>query len=151
LKYDGADLLFNPSTSTLTCTNFAGQATTAQYADLAEIYSADCELEAGDVVMIGGDEEITICTVAEDVFGVISTAPGFLLNAAADGYPVALKGRVPVRLKGPLHKGQLIVLSDEAGVAMGAEGEDVNPFSVIGKAIHDKTTDTKELVEIILT
>jgi len=151
LKYDGADLLFNPSTSTLTCTYFSGQSTSAQYADLAEIYASDCPLEAGDVVMIGGDKEITLCSVAEDVFGVISTAPGFLLNAGAKGYPVALKGRVPVKLKGPLHKGQLIVLSDEHGVAMGAEGEKANPFSVIGKAIHDKTTDTKELVEIILT
>jgi len=151
LKYDGADLLFNPFTSTLSCTYFSGQATSAQYADLAEIYASDCALEAGDVVMIGGEKEITLCSVAEKVFGVISTAPGFLLNAGATGYPVALKGRVPVKLKGPLHKGQLIVLSDEHGVAMGAESKEVNPFSVVGKAIKDKTTDTKELVEIILT
>ena len=35
--------------------------TTAMYADLAERYEADCDTEVGDVIMLGGDAEITKC------------------------------------------------------------------------------------------
>ena len=108
-------------------------------------------MEAGDVVKIGGEKEITICDDKDSIFGVISTAPGFLLNADVDGHPVALKGRVPTKVKGPLSKGQRVVLSDEAGIAVGVDMEDANSLHVIGRAIAEKTTDEIELWEIILT
>ena len=117
-------------------TQFVGAATSALYADLAEIYGADCELEAGDVVKIGGEKEITLCDDVDTMFGVISTKPGFLLNAGADGYPVALKGRVPVKVKGHLSKGQRIILSDEAGIAVGVDLDGLNSLHVIGRANH---------------
>ncbi|MDC1214274.1 hypothetical protein N8000_07385 [Rhodospirillales bacterium] len=151
VKYDGGTLTFNPSSETLACTNIAGTSSSAKYADLAEIYEADCELEAGDVVKIGGEKEITICDSVDSMFGVISTAPGFLLNADSEGYPVALKGRVPVKVKGPLTQGQRVILSDEAGIAAGSCCDDVDALHVIGRAIAEKTTDETELWEIILT
>ena len=131
-------------------TQFVGAATSALYADLAEIYGADCELEAGDVVKIGGEKEITLCDDVDTMFGVISTKPGFLLNAGADGYPVALKGRVPVKVKGHLSKGQRIILSDEAGIAVGVDLDGLNSLHVIGRALKEKTTEDVELWEIIL-
>ena len=38
--------------------------------------------------------------------GTISENPAYPMNADADGPAVALKGRVPVRVKGPVSKGQ---------------------------------------------
>ena len=35
--------------------------TSAMYADLAERYEADCDTEVGDVVILGGEAEITKC------------------------------------------------------------------------------------------
>jgi hypothetical protein len=151
VKYDGADLTFNPSTSTLTCTNFSGTSSSARYADLAEIYAADCELSAGDVVKIGGEKEVTLCDANDLVFGVVSTAPGFLLNAGASGYPIALKGRVPVKFIGTAKKGQRVILSNKNGVATAAiDLNNLNPFWVIGRAVEDKTTGGEGELEIIL-
>jgi len=78
--------------------------TSAMYADLAERYEADCDTEVGDVMILGGDSEITKCKdeLSDAVFGVISESPAFLMNAQAgnnDSHPmVALKGRVMVKL-----------------------------------------------------
>ena len=59
--------------------------TSAQYADLAERYAADMELEPGDVVVLGGQEEVTKCNdeLSDQVFGVVSDSPAFLINAQA--------------------------------------------------------------------
>ena len=59
--------------------------TSAMYADLAERYEADCDTEVGDVVILGGDAEITKCedALSDAVFGVISESPAFLMNAQA--------------------------------------------------------------------
>ena len=64
---------------------FRGIATSAEYADLAERYAADEEYEAGTVVKIGGDKEITqtVKSIDPDVFGIVSTSPGFEMNAGA--------------------------------------------------------------------
>ena len=79
-------------------TYFNGIATSAQYADMAEIYSSDVEYEPGTVVKIGGEKEITQTLEHADVesFGVISSNPAYLMNSEANGQPVALAGRVPV-------------------------------------------------------
>ena len=90
-------------------------ATSAMYADLAERYEADCETEVGDVVMLGGNAEITKCKdeLSEAVFGVISESPAFLMNAQAgnnETHPmVALKGRVMVKLQGTGKAGDRVV------------------------------------------
>jgi hypothetical protein len=135
---------------------FQGNATSANYADLAERYEADMPLEAGDVVMLGGEKEITMTTSAfcADVFGVISTAPAYMMNAEAgsgETHPfVALVGRVPVKVVGKVRKGQRIVSSSFAGVAMAADPADIhgNAFVVIGRALADKDTDDIGLLEI---
>ena len=69
--------------------------------------------------MIGGTEEITTATgeMSENVFGVVSTQPAFMMNASAgnnDSHPfVAMVGRVPVRVIGLARKGERIVLSSQ--------------------------------------
>ena len=53
------------------------KATSAQYADLAEIYESDSDYEVGTVVIFGGEKEITVSSMGADprVAGVISGDP----------------------------------------------------------------------------
>lgn len=132
-----------------------GTATSALYADLAERYASNEALEPGTVVEIGGEAEIrkTISAISTDVFGVISTKPGFLLNEAAGDdstHPfVALSGRVPCKVIGVVKKGQRLVSSDLPGVAMAAHGGEPAQ-AILGRALQDKNTDDLGVVEIVL-
>jgi hypothetical protein len=145
VKYDGADLLFNPSTSTLTCTNFAGQATSAQYADLAEIYASDREYPAGTVVTVGGDAEITKASPDTDYLaGVISTAPAYLMNSAADGEAVALVGRVPVRVVGNITKGMPVFATHNGCASANGQGP------LVGIALETNSDLGEKSVECLL-
>lgn len=145
VKYDGADLLFNPSTSTLTCTNFAGTATSAQYADLAEIYASDREYPAGTVVTVGGDAEITKAGPDTDYLaGVISTAPAYLMNSAADGEAVALVGRVPVRVVGNITKGMPVFATHNGCASSNGQGP------LVGIALETNSDLGEKSVECLL-
>jgi hypothetical protein len=85
------------------------KATTAIYADLAEKYTTDQEYPVGTVVKIGGTAEVTAATNGDRAIGVISTNPAYLMNAESSGQPIALKGRVPVRVYGLISKGDKLV------------------------------------------
>jgi hypothetical protein len=115
-------------------TTFQGNATSAQYADLAEKYESDAELEAGTVVMFGGDKEVTACDSenCHAVAGVISTDPAYMMNAGAEGQFVALTGRVPTKVTGPVAKGDLMV---SAGNGMAKANNDAQAGRMIGKAV----------------
>jgi len=97
-------LSYNPSTNILSTTS-----TQARYADLAEIYGTDKLYEVGTVVMVGGEKEVTECFVGKRALGVISDRPAFLMNSQAKGQPVALKGRVKVKVVGAVKKGDELV------------------------------------------
>jgi hypothetical protein len=120
---------------TVTAGLFSGTATSARYADLAEKYATDAELEAGTVVCFGGDAEVTACDHEADhrVAGVISTDPAYMMNADADGQYVALAGRVPCKVTGPVAKGDLMVASSVKGHAKA--DNNAGPGRIIGKAI----------------
>lgn len=136
-----------------TSANFVGQATTAQYADLAERYLADGVYEAGHCVVFGGALEITESTVSHDtrVAGVISTQPAYLMNEAEpDGQPVALTGRVPCKVKGPIAKGDLVVTSDTPGVAQKLDDAQYKPGCVIGKSLDNIDTDEVKRIEVVV-
>ena len=115
-------------------TTFQGTATSAQYADLAEKYESDAELEAGTVVMFGGDKEVTSCDSenCHAVAGVISTDPAYMMNAGSEGQFVALTGRVPTKVTGPVAKGDLMV---SAGNGMAMANNDAQAGRIIGKAV----------------
>jgi hypothetical protein len=130
--------------------------TTAQYADLAERYAADAPMAAGDVVILGGDREITLSTQELDprVFGVISEAPAFLMNKDAgnnDSHPmVALQGRVRVKVQGKGKKGDRIVSSSTAGVARVVGLDQCTAFNVLGRLLQDKYDIDTELTECVI-
>ena len=131
------------------------RATSAQYADVAERFAADEPMMPGTVVELGGLKEITraVRELSEEVFGVISTLPGFLLNGAAgddDSHPpVAVNGRVPVRVVGKCRKGDRLVSAGN-GLARAATKGEYTAFNVIGRALEDKTTTDEGLVEAIV-
>ena len=110
-------------------------ATNARYADLAEKYLADGNVEAGDVVCFGGDKEVTACNIPSfhGVAGVVSTDPAYLMNAESEGVPVALTGRVPCKVSGPVSPGDLMVSSSLSGHAMADNNAQAG--RIIGKAI----------------
>jgi hypothetical protein len=126
------------SSSTYFNTVFA-KATTAQYADLAELYVSDADYEPGTVVSFGGDHEITITTVSSDakIAGVISTNPSYLMNSGQQGFfvlPLALTGKVPTRVTGNIAKGDMIVSAGN-GMAMSCATPTIG--TVIGKSLED--------------
>ena len=129
--------------------------TSAQYADLAERYEADCDTEVGDVVILGGHAEITKCKdeLSDAVFGVISESPAFLMNAQAgnnDSHPmVALKGRVMVKLQGTGQAGDRVVSAGN-GEAKVASMDECTAFNTIGRLIKDKYNVETELTECVI-
>lgn len=135
---------------------FRGTATSAEYADLAERYAADAEYEAGTVVRIGGDAEVTQTTfdVDADVFGVVSTAPGFEMNSSAGTdatHPyIALAGRVPCKVVGKIKKGQRLVSSDTKGHARAMLPNEVDYRCVIGRSLESKDTTTDGFIEVVV-
>ncbi len=128
---------------------FNGTASSALYSDLAERYEADAEYTPGTVLSIGGQKEVTAALGLKttDVFGVVSTNPGFMMNTGAgtdNTHPyVALAGRVPVNVIGKVQKGQRLVTSDMPGVAIALDPDDIlstSSLSVIGRALEGKNT-----------
>lgn len=140
--------------SAVDATLFRGEATSAQYADLAERYEADSVYEPGTVMIFGGECEITPCTSEGDtrVAGVISTKPGFRMNAKAgpdDSHPfLALRGRVPCKVVGRIHKGALLTTSDVPGHAVRAFN-DTPHWAVFAKAL-EKHDDEKGIIEVVV-
>ena len=128
-----------------------GTATSAQYADLAELYTSDVDYEPGTVLIFDGSAEVTQSTTANDrrVAGVVSTNPAHLMNdGLVGGIAVALTGRVPCRVVGMIKKGDLIVTSDILGVAMA--NNDPKMGTVIGKALGDYNSTEVGVIEVVV-
>ena len=128
-------------------------ATSAQYADLAEMYLADGPLYPGTVVEFGGSNEITIAVTnhSSRVAGIISTRPSHLMNATLTGdhaYAVALTGRVPCTVIGMITKGDCLVSSDHPGAAQRLDQEKFVPGCIIGKALQDHDSDSIGTIEV---
>jgi len=129
--------------------SFEGTATSAKYADLAEKYDADEELEAGTVVCFGGDAEVTACGTANDhrVAGVISTDPAYMMNSDGEGQYVALTGRVPCKVTGPVAKGDIMVSSDVKGHAKADNNAQAG--RIIGKAVGSNA-EGEGVIEVLV-
>ncbi len=126
------------------------KATSAQYADLAEIYESDDEYEVGTVVIFGGEKEITVSSMGADprVAGVISGNPAYLMNNDATGQAVALQGKVPCKVVGQISKGDMLVThSQHPGVAR--KGNDPKMGTVIGKALEEYNSTEIGTINIV--
>lgn len=144
-----------PGTVTGNWTLSAGSRLNATYADLAERFSADDIYDAGTVVEIGGTQEITAVKyeLSEDVFGVVSNTAAYLMNAGAGNDnshpPIAVSGRVDVKVVGIVKKGQRLVSAGN-GIARAALPGEATAFNTIGRALADKNTDDLGTVEAIV-
>lgn len=138
----------NFSAGTLTAT-----ATYAKYADLAECYTADALYEPGTVLEIGGTAEVTVSTsyASEKVVGVVSTDPAYLMNSELEnGVAIALRGRVPCKVVGPIKRGDALVSSPHPGYAVSRDvSEPINPLTILGKALQDFDGDFG-IIEILV-
>jgi len=128
------------------------QATSAQYADLAENYTADAEYAPGTVVVFGGDKEITISTDVADerVAGAISTEPAHLMNSIHPGLAVALRGRVPVNVVGSVVKGDSLVTSSIAGHAQSVGRSRLYGQAVFAKSLETNLEDGKKVIIAVI-
>ena len=151
----GDDELSAPTLVDVRANVIHATATSAQYADLAERYATDTPLETGEVVILGGSEEITKCIEekSNNVFGVVSDAPAYLMNSTAgnnDTHPaVALKGRVPVKVSGKGSAGDRIISAGN-GEARVASLDECTTFNVLGRLIKDKYNEETALTECVI-
>jgi len=150
-----ANLVYNLGSPTAYWKNFYGTAIHAQYADLAERFEADAIYDAGTVVELGGVAEITAAVeeLSENVFGVISTKAAYLMNASAGSNqthpPIAVQGRVPVKVIGRIKKGDRLVSAGN-GLARAGKRSEISTWNVIGRALEDKLDDGLGTIEAVV-
>ncbi|MEY4745061.1 MAG: hypothetical protein RL272_1006, partial [Candidatus Parcubacteria bacterium] len=110
--------------------------------DFAEMFPSDDALEAGELVMIDTAHPTRMIRAVKDdahpaflLAGAVSTRPGFLAGMNDAGtYPVALSGRVPMRVVGPVVIGDPVTYSPTPGVGTVA----TDPTYVVGIALEAK-------------
>ena len=134
-------------------TLFRGTATESYYADLAENYLGDKDYAPGSVLVFGGGAEVTTTTTKGDhrVAGVVTTNPAHLMNSALEGeyvIGIALQGRVPCKVLGTVKKGDILVTSAIPGYAIVNNSPAAG--TIIGKALEDKTTSDKGVIEVVV-
>lgn len=123
---------------------FQGTATAARYADLAEKYTTDKEYPVGTVMAVGGEAETRAAKISDIAIGVISENPAIMMNSDAEGQYIGLKGRVPVRVVGPVSKG-MPVYAYQDGVASTLASN-----GLVGIALETNNAEGEKLVECVL-
>jgi hypothetical protein len=136
-----ADVTYDLGTSSFGYSTVYARATSAQYADVAEVYTTDYNYEPGTVLVFGGNKEVTISTFAQDtrVAGVVSTAPAYLMNDKVEGVAVALLGKVPVKVVGMIQKGDLLT-TDGQTAGHARKAADPKTGTIIGKALENHSS-----------
>ena len=150
-----ANLTYNLGSTTSWWNNIYGTAVHAKYADLAERFEADTYYMPGTVMELGGEKEVTAVNqdLSEIVFGVISTNAAYLMNSGAGSNdthpPVAVQGRVPVRVIGKIKKGDRLVSAGK-GIARAGAKHEISAWNVIGRALENKLDDGEGMIEAVV-
>jgi len=147
----GSNGVGNIGSATNTFDTVFARATSALYADVAENYLADANYEPGTVLIFGGTQEVTMSEHESDtrIAGVVSTQPSYIMNSGLVGQhvvTVALLGRVPCRVLGPISKGNMLVSTCD-GYAMASSNPKMG--TVIGKALEN-FNGTEGVIEIVV-
>jgi hypothetical protein len=146
-----ANATANIGSATLSYNTIFARATSAQYADLAEKYTADNNYPPGTVIEFGGPNEVTITTQSHStqVAGIVSTNPSYLMNSGlVDAIDVALVGRVPCQVVGTIAKGDRLVSSHISGVATALDMTQYQPGCIVGKALEAYDSETVGTIEV---
>ena len=142
-------ITYNPFTGVLTTI-----ASSSRYADLAERYKSDGYYDVGSVLIIGGTEEVTETHKRADtsVIGIVSKNPAFRMNEVTEDEStnpyIALRGRVPCKVIGPVKKGNLLVTSSYPGYAEAFRSGD-DPNAVFAKSLQD-FDGIKGMIEVMV-
>jgi hypothetical protein len=135
------------SSGNLTAGVFSGVATSARYADLAEIYKTDVHYDVGTVVAVGGNAEVRATVFGDRAIGAISEKPAYLMNKDAEGQAIALKGRVPVRVVGAVSKGDRLVATDNGCAIRASFHQHSDVFAI---ALESNQNTLVKLVECVI-
>jgi len=163
----------NPSTVNVaridaTGRGFFNNGTQLGGADLAEAFDVTGnikEYEAGDILVISMDKDRTVeksnAPYSTLVAGVYATKPGVLLteeNASESDLsgkvPMGVVGVIPTKVcleGGAIKRGDLLVTSSIAGVAMKADPDKVKIGQVLGKALQDYTETTIGKIKVLVS
>jgi hypothetical protein len=117
----------------------AGSRWNASYADLSEKYVADANYGPGTVLIFGGEHEVTISTEMNTtrVAGVITTDAAYTMNSGLEAEfiaDIALQGRVPCKVIGPVFKGDLLVAASNGHAIANNEAR---AGTIIGKSLEN--------------
>ena len=148
----GSDLLSNNTVAVrnadgnIVANLFVGTATSARYADLAEKYTTETELPAGTAVSVctHEDHEVEPASASNHCIGVVSTDPAYMMNSEAEGQYIGLKGRLPVRVKGAVRKGDVVYAMAD-GVCTS-----ISTTAMVGIALESNSNEGEKLVECVL-
>jgi len=135
----------------------------AKYQDVAEWVPVTEAMQSGTVVVVSSGSRNTVAPSGHAydtaIAGVVSTQPGFILgDAGASKEKIATTGRVKVRASAataPIRAGDLLVTSDEPGLAMRSEPIDVGgvkihrPGTLIGKALEPLESGRGEILVLL--
>ena len=151
----GANAVANIGSATTYFNTAHVKATSAQYADVAEIYQSDIRYASGTVVEFGGGKEVTISRTSHSprIAGIVSTNPAYLMNAGQandTSIQLALIGRVPCQVTGQIRKGDQLVSSDTPGVAQAMDITQYQPGCVIGKALENHESNDIGVIEVVV-
>lgn len=133
----------------------------AVYNDYAEWFERGDDAERGDIVALDEDsdyeqyvkakagDKVVVGIVSSDYAHIIGGLPSD--NYEADNMvhfvPVCLMGRVPVKVKGPVHVGQYIIPSSDAGIGIAVWGR--TRWSV-GMALESNDNNDVKLVKVLV-
>ena len=147
-----ANLTYNLGSTGSWFNTFYGVSSQAKYADLAERYTADAEYDPGTVVVFGGDAEVTVTSTYADarVAGAISTDPAYLMNAGEPGLPIALRGRIPVKVDGPVTKGDSLVTATKPGYATSVGTSTEFAQAVFAKSIETNLEPGEKIITAVI-
>ena len=130
----------NIGTSSVYFNTIFAKATSAQYADLAELCVSDRPYYPGTVLVFGGEQEVTLSTNYADsrLAGIVSTDPAYLMNAgASNAVPIVLAGRAPCCVVGPVNKGDILTTSLTPGHAEAIKNNSYVIGSIVGKSLEN--------------
>jgi hypothetical protein len=117
-------------------------------ADIAELFYASEEITPGTVVEIDPENpmHVRISRTAYNtlVAGIYSTDPGAIFSSRNGDIPIAIAGRVPVKVNlenGPINPGDLLTTSSVPGEAMRCDDKIKCLGATLGKALEGINTD----------
>ncbi|MBT6254143.1 hypothetical protein HOI83_02850 [Candidatus Uhrbacteria bacterium] len=131
---------------------YADGAINATDFDLAEMFNSNEYLVAGDIITVDGEENETIrrAQPGDIIMGAISTAPGLVLGWGGENqYPVALAGRVPVKVSdenGSIAIGDRVTLGTSSGIGMKA----TDAGEILGIAMQPSNGGANDAIVIFI-